>query len=365
MTDFLDRIAEIASHRITHLVDVYEGQSDVALHQHIRAKRRERALNAKAFKLVYLDTNAWKCFADFKLGKTELTPQMQYFAAMVERAAASELFAFPIGAPTLLELDAMTDGTTRDSLCQVVDQLSRGMCILPLSERLDTELRQIKTNSYPAQEDWEHFLCSPVELLGIPHVQAHEAWPIMDKLAFDKAFYDALSELPFSVLLEVGRDELEGKWDNFRGIDELNAHKVEQQALAENLNTAIAFELRDVIRTWFNDEGITLSIEDLSCYAIVAMNHWRDNENTKSLPTLRILGSTHGLMRFDPQRKYKQGDLNDFIIAASALPIASAFFTDRKLKNLLADKRIKVRQYSSCDVVGGFEEMGRYLEQHL
>lgn len=365
MTELLDTVARIAIERIQHLTEVYEDQPEVSLHQHVRARRRERALKAKAFELIYLDTNVWKCAADFRLGKTNLTDEMRHLGATIERAATSGRFAFPIGIPTLFELDAMTDGTTRDALNQVVDQMSRGFCILPYTERLDTELRQIKSNQFPEEEEWENFLCSPIELFGIPEVSNVGFWPDVDKLSFNKAMFDALAEMPFSVLLDVGREELGSKWDNSRGIAELNAGKAEHQAVVENLNTGIAIELRGVVSTWFKEQGITLSLQEVTRYALIAMTHWHNNQDTKALPTLRTLGSAYGLMRFDRQRRYHSGDPNDFMVAASALPIASALFTDRKLANLLADKRIKVASYSNCEVVSGFGEMARYLERHL
>ena len=365
MTELLDKAARIAIERIQHLTNVYEGQPEVSLHRHVRARRRERAFEAKAFKLIYLDTNVWKCAADFQLGKTNLTDEMMHLGATLERAATSGRFAFPIGSPTLLELDAMTDGTTRDSLSQVVDQMSRGFCILPYTERLDTELRQIRSNQFPEEEGLENFLCSPIELFGIPEVSNVGFWPDVDKLPFDKAMFDALAEMPFSVLLDIGRDELGNKWDNSLGISELNVGKAEHQAVVENLNTGIAIELRGLMSSWFTGQGIQMSLEDVNRYVLRAIEHWYDNQDTKALPTLRTLGSTYGLMRFDQQRKYHNGDPNDFMVAASALPIASALFTDRKLANLLADKRIKVANYSNCEVVSGFGEMASYLERHI
>lgn len=70
-------------------------------------------------------------------------------------------------------------------------------------------------------------------------------------------------------------------------------------------------------------------------------------------------------MRFDSQRRYKKGDPSDFMVAATALPIADAFFTDRKLANLIADKRIGLKQFSNCIVVSGFDRMAEHLEKNM
>jgi hypothetical protein len=364
MSEALDLLASKAVDRMQQLVELYEGQSDVSLHDHVRAKRKERVVSAKAFRLIYLDTNAWKCIADFDVGKTTLTAEMEYFAKMMELAKKSGDFAFPISASTLFEMDAMTDSVTRDSMCRIADQLSKGFCIIPLTERFDTELRQLKSNKLNANEGLDAFLCSPTELLGIPEFSVGGFWPV-NKLTYDKALFDVLSEMPFSTLLEVTREKQGRKWDNSRGVDEENIRKSKLQVLELNLNTAVAIELRDLIGAWFKDIDVEMSTQDLNQYVFRAMQYWQENENTKAMPTLRSLSSIRGLMLLDPQRKFQKGDINDFMIAASALPVASAFFTDRKLKNLIKDKRIGIDHYSGCEVVSGFADMGLYLEQAL
>jgi hypothetical protein len=86
---------------------------------------------------------------------------------------------------------------------------------------------------------------------------------------------------------------------------------------------------------------------------------------SRALPTLHILSSLYGLMRFDSQRRYHDGDPNDFMVAASALPVANALFTDKKLSNLLSDRRIGLSKFSNCKVVSGFDEMAKYLNERL
>jgi hypothetical protein len=73
----------------------------------------------------------------------------------------------------------------------------------------------------------------------------------------------------------------------------------------------------------------------------------------------------YGLRRFDPQRRYRDGDPNDFMVAASALPVAEALFTDRKPANLLSDTRIGINQFSNCTVVSGFDGMATYLDEQI
>lgn len=75
----------------------------------------------------------------------------------------------------------------------------------------------------------------------------------VDQLALQKAIYDALSELPFSVQLEAARIAPGEKWNNSRGIEDLNAGKVEHQAKIPDLITGRLVELQGRIEGWYEE----------------------------------------------------------------------------------------------------------------
>ncbi|EFN1898152.1 TPA: hypothetical protein J1056_004602 [Escherichia coli] len=352
--------------RISHYIELHRGFPHVSFSDHIKRRRSERAARARSLKLIYLDTNAWKCVSDFRLNKASLTPAMKTFGTSIERAVQTGRFVFPIGLPTYFELDSMTDPATRETLTRLVDELSQGICITPFSERVGSELRKLRMSKLDEPEGLEDFLCSPIELMGVPTISTLgylESY--VDKETFNKAVFDALSELPFSFQLEIARTSLGAKWDNSRGITELNDGKAKHQSEIANLNTAIFIELTGGITAWFREEGIPISLLDIKRYALEAQYYWHKMPDSRAMPTLRVLSSLYGLMRYDPQRRYKNGDPNDFMVAASALPVADALYTDRKLANLLSDKRIELNRFSDCTVVSGFENMAAHLEEQL
>lgn len=366
MSPSLDSAIRASANRISHYIEVHRGHRQVPLYDHIRKRRSERAARARPLKLIYLDTNAWKCVSDFRRNKENLTPAMKTFGVSIERAVQTGRFAFPIGVPTYFELDSMTDPATRETLTRLVDELSQGFCIPPFPDRVGSELRKLRMGKLDEPEELEDFLCSPIELMGIPTIstlgflESH-----VDKETFNKAFFDALSELPFSFQLEVAGTYPGAKWDNSRGIADLNGGKAAHQSEMVNLNTGIFVELKGCIEAWFREEVITISQQEVGLYALQAQYHWHETPASRALPTLRVLSSLYGLMRFDPQRRYQNGDPSDFMVAASALPVADALFTDRKLANLLSDKRIGLDRFSDCTVVSGFESMAMYLEEQL
>lgn len=74
----------------------------------------------------------------------------------------------------------------------------------------------------------------------------------MDETTFNKAFFDALSELPFSIQMEVAGTSPGETWDHSRGITEFNAGKTEHQSEIANLNTGIFVELKACIEVWLD-----------------------------------------------------------------------------------------------------------------
>ncbi|MNZ57951.1 hypothetical protein D3C78_759470 [compost metagenome] len=363
MTQAFETAIKASIAQLSHYIDIHKARPNVNFAEHVRQKRMDLASRVSTKKLVYLDTNAWKCIADFREGKSNLTSAMSAFALSLERAAQSGAFVFPIGLPTFFELDSMTSPATRGTLSQLVDDLSQGFCIAPFQDRVGTELHKLRMGDLHTPEGPENFLCSPVELLGIPKVsfpdfiKAH-----VEEETFNKAFFDTIAELPLSMQLEIAASAPGVKWDNSRNIADLNAGKDGHWSGIENLNTGIFVELKGCIGTWFAEEGITISSREIGIFALNALYHWDQMPSSRALPTLCVLSSLYGLMRFDPQRRYRNGDPNDFMVAASALPIANALFTDRKLANLLSDKRIGFNRFSNCAVVSGFDEMAEYLE---
>lgn len=364
MSTFLDSAIRASATRLSQYIEAHRGHPEISFHDHVKQRRREKAAHASSFKLICLDTLAWKCLADYRQNKTTLTAAMKEFGANIDRAAQTGRFAFPVSVPTFFELDSMVDPATREALKKLVDELSHGLCITSFHDRMGSELQMLRTGIVDKAEGLENFLCSPVEMMGVPAISLPAFVKAqVDEVTFNKSFFDALYELPFSIQLEVASNAPGEKWDNSRGITDLNDGKAQHQAEVVNLNTGIFLELKGGIEAWFINESMALNHQEISLDALNAMNHWMHTPSSRALPTMRILSSLYGLMRFDPNRRYKNGDPNDFLIAASALPVAHALFTDRKFANLLADKRIALDKFTDCTVVSGFDEMARYLEE--
>jgi len=289
---------------------------------------------------------------------------MQDFALATRAALLRDDTIFPIGLATYFELDSMTSENTHNALLNLVDDLSKGYCVASFPERIGMELDQLCAGDFNLQEDRSSFLRSPIELLGIPAASfAPEMAAPIDENTFNKAFFDTISELPSRFNFRSLAQRPGPKWSNSRATAELNNGKQLHQKEVPNLNAGILLELKGCIDAWCIGEQKFLDPKQALQLAVVAMYHWHQVPRTKVLPTMRILSSLYGLMRFDPQRRYQDGDPNDFTVAAAALPVADALLTDRRLAILLSDPRIALDQFTSCTVVSGFEGMAEYISR--
>lgn len=365
MPSSLESAFQASAARINHFIEVHRDHPGVSFSEHVKRRQREKVAHASSFKLIYLDTLAWKCLADYRQGKPTLTEGMKEFGASIEQAVQTGRFAFPIGLPTYYELASMADPLTQGMLRVLVDELSHGICIPPHHDRVGFELEALRMGNINEDERLDTFLCSPIEMMGIPIIPLPAfVKAYVDQTTFNKALFDALFELPFSIQLKIA-SETPRKWDNSRGIAALNDGKALYQSDVPSLNAGIFLELKGGIEAWFINEEKPLNYEQINLYAQNAMSFWKQNPASQALPTLLILSSLYGLMRFDPNRRYKNGDPNDYLVAATALPIAKALFTDRKFATLLSDKRIGLDRFTNCIIVSGFEEMSQHLKEQM
>lgn len=349
--------------RISERMEIYRANADISLAEHIRASRRIRAQRIAGRQIVYLDTNAWKTIADVRQGKPKVTPDRVRFEEQVRRALETGRFLFPIGLATYFELDSMTDATTHDTLISFVDEMSGGYCVASFSEQIEDEITRLLRQDFSEYLGDHEFLRSPIELMGLPVVEPPEILKqLYDADTLAKASYDTFVEIPFSHQLKLSQQLSESRWDNSTITASLNQGKVDHQQQVPNFNTALVRELRGMVDFYCDAMRVPLEERIRWGMAISGVSHWHEHPTSRAFPTTRVLVTLHALMRIDQQRKFHDGDHTDFMQAASALPLASAFFTDRKLANLLVDSRLKALNSShSCTVVSGFEAMAEHL----
>ncbi len=344
-----------AAARLSEFIKIHQQSMNVSFSEHVANRRKELLSVIGNRKVIYLDTNAWKCVSDFKRGNKTLTADMLAFCKSITSEDILQKCVFPIGLSTLFELQSMDDPLTVISFAEFIDEFSSNLCIASQFEILEAEKAAFNKSHTLPQGKRQPSLRRPFEIYGIPELNYHRDNLFgIDENTFQKAFYDALSQLSISQQLAFALESDLEKWDNRSGIAEMNIDKIKNYA--PEIKVTALQELRGTI------ESLVETPTELLAYLLSIITHWKAHPKSTHFAFARVHSSLHGLMRVDNNKPYKQGDLTDFFTAATALPEADAFFTDKRLYHIIHDNRIDLSAFVNCKTIFGFKQFAEYLE---
>lgn len=353
---------ELLRERLQH----HREAAPCSLDDHVQQKRSELARDLVGKRVIYFDTNVWKCLSDFLRGKSTLTPAMKTFCELASSERVLSNCAFPVGLSTLFELQSMKDPDTQSTLVQLVDQYSRNVCLLPHTDVIRDELKCfMRLATLQPSGPLPHF-CRAAELLGVPQATCPSGFlPGNEELAWRKAVYDLSASLPISVQLEMAQRPAVKAWDNRAGIADMNDGKQAHQESIKTYPDAVLVELAGSLSLCLPERPLIRQFTQPKYWALTAMMHWHEQPMSKHLITARVMAHLHAVIRFHGNRMFKKGDVADFAIAASAIPVCHALFTDERLVNIAQDHYSGISQFSTCQLVHGFDQFTAYLRSSV
>lgn len=345
------------------LLEKHSNTSHISYFDYVIKRRKDVFAKIGDRKVVYLDTNAWKCVSDFLRGKESLTHDMVEFSREMLRDDTSKKFVFPVTASTIFELQSMNDEATIMGLAEILDKFSDNICIVPDVDRIEIEI-----NAFLKQEALgvgSSFYCSAFELLH-PISQSLPFPDVPQFRKFLKAAYDLMAETNISdfILDPDLRGNDSEKWDNNLGIQEMNTGKKENEYSIKKIQDAFFVELSGIFEGRYYGPSKINGLRPAKWLATEAMLHWRDQPTSTFLITARIMANIHTVMRFEKNRVFKKGDVADFSTAASVLPVCDAFFTDARLVNIAASLRVRIADFCRCKLICGFDKFSDYLKEN-
>jgi hypothetical protein len=318
---------------------------------------RERCIQLGNFvlshKIVYLDTKFWIIIRDVSLGRNTKEADKDLYKKIRELAESKKCI-FPISQDTFLEVLKQQDKETLKETARLIDFLSKGVSLISRKERIEVEI--------------SHFL---YEFSGLEIYKRKEmVWTkltytmgfttprndLIDKKldqVIQKTFIDqmwSISLLEMIEIMEKNGDSLARSLSRSSDTTHLLnigkfAHLHENKTFQEMFLTELVGML-DVYKDQFsyfmaklyekktsnivtsdeiNDTGYESDLFNLIC------NMFKSGKAKDRLPTLAILSGLHAVTRWDKERKFKDNDIHDFNHAASALPYADYFFTEKSL----------------------------------
>lgn len=317
----------------------------------MRQKRIQLGAEVASRQRVYLDQRFWLLLRDASLGNCReagVAELLAYLRASVEEGNS----ICPISESVFIELLKQSDDSTRIATAQLIDELSRGVTLIPFDERIRQEL----CNSFYMNAGATELI--PIEelvwtklsyVLGEIH-PSNTPFQQEDELAIQKAFADHMWGISLREMVEsIGvppSSEIDWESTATRLNDNNRTHrsilrsypqtfKIEFEGglslfRKELVQLAVEIEQRDY------EVGSTLAhLSKKKCFEAFAL----------SVPTLHIYASCHAAVRWDQKRNLCGNDLFDFHHAQAALAYCNVFLTEKPLADMLSQHHLALFRY--------------------
>lgn len=339
---------------------------------YVRKKRIKLAREIASKKKIYLDTKYWALLRDVRQGRSKSTG-LEKLLARLEFLVREGRAICPLNADVFFEVFKQNDPASLTATVQLIDDLSCGICMIPMIERLPLEVF--------------HFIEACRSGQGSVHVLDELVWTkaayvigfvtpdcynLSDELnvRIQKAFADQMWELTLSDYLRtMGAEKAVARPSSFPDISaQLNEGKVVSIHEHKSFKSLFLSEVRGVLDAHVSElaelmqyiferdtgkrgDDETKSHDDSGrMIANMIYQAFRLNRITDQLPTIRIGAGLHAALRWDRNRKYKANDLFDFRHAEAALPYCDLFLTERSLRHLLHDGNLKFQRIFPCRI---------------
>lgn len=325
---------------------------------------------------VFLDTRFW-IWAREAAFDDVVDEKLISFLGALRLAVQSGRAFFPVTADLIEEFSKQTPECFAQTM-HLVDHLSLGVALVPVSERNAIEIEALLAQAHPAHPPvprpvwtkavfafgYEDLRPKGVEIGDKVLIELTErAWrakPSEVAATYPTGVFDAKGE---SERLAVCLKEQE----------RLHEHEIDTYATAVRYEVAgatsmitgiAAREFRRLARAY----GMLQLAEDVEASRKFGREMGRimslalqQDENRRKFPSLYIQAALHAAVRSRKGQVIKPNDLFDFRHAAAALPYCKAFFTERPLRSLITSGHMRLDTLYGCKVMHTVEDAIAWL----
>jgi len=360
MNDFFNRSIEENARVFLERYAAHKGKSmDVERHSNIMKMLAGKMIMSK--KRIYLDTNFWIMLrnAEMGCGKTG----SEELLSICYDVSDKENVAFVTSQHVFLEVMKQSSDSTRLATCNVMDRLTKGYTLLSLADRWMWErTMMVRKKFYGVEEDpalyvWGRGSC----MMGSFHVDPSlPPDSEIDKVAFQKAFFDAGWVSSFSMMVSIIDQQKFHKDEDISSI--LNSNKMRSKegwTTKRMLETYIWCTMNanqehvDHTMCELKNMGIDISLESLKdTLADIAASP----DGTKIARSYLVFASLSANATWDTQRNIKPNDNADVHHATAAVAYCNIFMTESPLRRHLEINPWAISQKMGCTVISSISE---------
>ena len=357
---------------------------EVSVEKYIRDKRIELSHEVQSAKKIYLDTKFWILLRDARIGKVADNNIVQLLHVL-EDLVAKNLVVCPISNDTFAEIFKQTDTETLKASAQIIDDLSKGVAILAMKERVDLEvfhfIREKTKGSNSVYSPDELVWTKIAYVLGFV-TPVSDFFPPDTNCALQKAFIDQMWVVTLTDMLDQIGDDAASRMLKFTDISQklnegkfahIDEHKSFKQLFLAELAGILELykpDFQDLMsHIYESDTGQKLRADEISSndagrmLANLIYHAFRLNRMKSELPSFRISAVIHAAVQWDKKRKYKLNDLHDFFHATAAVPYCDYFLTEANLRHLMCDKNLKLDTFFRCKTISDITDAIKELSQ--
>ncbi len=348
--------------------DYHRSKADVSLENYVRQKRIELGEEVTSIQRIYLDQRFWILFRDVSLGRLNnqnVSDLLNHIKILVKKGES----VCPISESVFVELRKRNDDFTRIETAKLIDDLSRGICLIPFFDRVKQELCGFfyklagEENLYPVNQlVWTKL----AYILSETHPYSAE-FPKEEMLILQKSFFDHLWNSSLSDIIEsLGKQTTQGFADTL--ADTLNENNKAHQSDTTSYEQLLKVEFMGTL-SLFDKEIKALSTEiiqrgyaDFEARLLQCFKKNRFNELALAMPTLHIGAVCHAAVRWDKKRNLVGNDLFDFHHAQAALGYCDVFLSEKPLIDLLKQNRPGFSENYTCELFHSPAEALEWLQ---
>ena len=341
--------------------EFHKNNPDESVEKYVKRKRIELSNEIRFSKKIYLDTKYWILLRDARI-RDNVDCNLLQLLHLIESLVENGRAICPISDDIFFEMLKQTDLKTLKATAQLMDDLSKGVLILSLQERLDLEVSyfvRIKTKGIDYVYSLDEMVWTKIAYVCGFTTPSSKVFPPDIDRTIQKAFVDQMWVIGLVDMLEQMGQNIVIPPPSFAELSKiLTQNKIKHINDHTSFKQLFLAELGGILDLYKpNFQSLMVYLYELEIGRKVAADEissddagqlfanriyqaFQLNKITSELPSFHVMAKIHAATRWDKNRILKPNDIYDIHHAVDAIPYCDYFLTERSLKHLVSNKNL-------------------------